>query len=312
MMYKKILIVVFIFLIITGLVLSFKLYKSSDGKYQFIYPRSWHVEEMNTSPYIFHGLVISPKKITNDEVGYNGGGFVQISSETLEKKYNSVDEYIKDLDIAEYNTYFNFQVKGYDLYKIKVKYPNSNNKLDNLSFKLGAYVIQSFFRINNNEKIYTTKGYAYFAKFNVFPKLNFSYPSDWVVNEKGQNNNGAYDNITASKKGYVVVIDQRLMTGAGGCRFKDSPIPPWPARDLTMVEYKEIDSNLGYLRYFKVPLGEFDTPGTPQNTYSFCVKQNENYQVLSIGSVTIETPSTLDNAVFTEALNIVKSIKKVE
>lgn len=153
---------------------------------------------------------------------------------------------------------------------------------------------------NPNTKTATTKEYV--TKGNAvemgFPKLSFSYPPDWMVTEKG-------NDISITKNGYKVNINQDLVAGAGSCQFKDSPLPNGPSADFTMVEYKETDSGFGHLRYFLSPLNNDNS----KNIYVFCMKDGNGYVFPIIGSVGIDTPIILDNTIFTEALIIVKSVK---
>lgn len=116
-----------------------------------------------------------------------------------------------------------------------------------------------------NTKQYLTKGAASIIDF---PKLIFNYPLDWLVNEDA-NFDTSDDEIKISKGFYLVEISQVGIGGPGGCKFKDSPYIPASddySVDLTMVDYKEIDSNLGKLRYFLNPLNTDKT----KNVYTFC------------------------------------------
>lgn len=156
------------------------------------------------------------------------------------------------------------------------------------------------------QKVYTTKGYA--TKID-FPKLTFNYPSDWVVNEDASpgDENGIRDNAVVAKEKYGVSIRQELIAGASWCRFKDSPKPIGPYADLTSVRYTEIDSAFGKLRYFLSPLNEDKT----KNIYVFCEQEGNEYIFPRVGSISIDTPVNQDEAIFQEALTIVKSIKSL-
>lgn len=158
-------------------------------------------------------------------------------------------------------------------------------------------------------KEYTTQGGA--IKID-FPKLSFSYPTGWLVNEDSTQ---GHDNITLTKNGYMIKLNQELRTGAGNCYFKDSPTMTElnsPGTDLQTVSYTEMDSNFGHLRYFRWIADN----GTLENSYGFCERTNQRspsgkdiYSVTSIGYLSLDIPTTQDTTTFVEALNIVKSIK---
>ena len=161
-------------------------------------------------------------------------------------------------------------------------------------------------------KEYITKGNA--SKID-FPKLSFNYLSDWMVTEKARPGDSV-DNTTVTKNGYIVHINQELVTGPGVCYFKDSPTMSElniPGTDLQTVDYTEIDSSFGHLRYFRFPSVD---NGLPTNSYGFCVKDTTNhsvnrdvYIVPALGYVSLDVPSSGNNTIFQEALNVVKSIR---
>ncbi len=162
---------------------------------------------------------------------------------------------------------------------------------------------------SSNLKEYVTKGFLIKADF---PKYKFSYPVGWEVSEDTK----AYlfDNVSISKNGYQIHIDQEIRTGAGACYFNDSPTgyELGPGADLQTVTYVEMNSNIGRLRYFRWLSEE----GVPENSYGFCAKDEVRskelgrnvYGVPSVGFLTMDVPSVQDTAIFQEALNIIKSI----
>lgn len=162
-----------------------------------------------------------------------------------------------------------------------------------------------------NAKKYTTKGYA---KKIGFSKLTFSYPVGWKVTEEASLEK-SFDKIQITKNNYSIHIDQLLLVGGGDCKFNDSPNLPGPSMDLSKVEYKEMDSNFGHLRYFRFP----SESGSPTNSYSFCMKDqkrsvsnNNFYSPPDIGYISLDVPDTQNILIFQEALNIIRSIKKIE
>lgn len=76
-----------------------------------------------------------------------------------------------------------------------------------------------------------------------------------------------------------------------------------------------MDSNIGHLRYFRFP----SENGTPTNYYGFCMKDqkrsttgNDIYRPPDVAYVSLDVPDTQNTLLFQEALNIIKSIKKIE
>ncbi len=183
----------------------------------------------------------------------------------------------------------------------------------------GWYLFTKNKQINQNPKVekkeFITKGAFVNSKAD-FPKLSFIYPSDWQVKEDasfGGKGSLPFEEISITKGLYSVHISQQIIAGGGGgCHFKDSPIsnaPSYgPSLDLTMVNYEETDSFFGRIRYFPDPSNTDKT----RNVYGFCVQGDENkYDFPQIGDVFIKTPPNPDAIIFTEALNIVKSIKPI-
>lgn len=162
-----------------------------------------------------------------------------------------------------------------------------------------------------NVKKYTTKGYA--TKVG-FPKLSFNYFSSWKVVEDASLEHN-FDKIKITKNNFIISIDQLLLVGGGDCRFNDSPNLPGDNTDLRMVTYKEMDSSIGYLRYFRFP----SENGTPTNYYGFCMKDQKRsttgknvYRPPDAAYVSLDVPDTQNILIFQEALNIIKNIRKVE
>ncbi|KKQ91585.1 MAG: hypothetical protein UT17_C0005G0023 [Candidatus Woesebacteria bacterium GW2011_GWB1_39_10] len=147
------------------------------------------------------------------------------------------------------------------------------------------------------EKRYTTKGYATKVGFS---KLTFSYHPGWEVTEDASLEK-SFDKIKVSKNNYVININQELIAGTGTCKFKDSPLFNGPSRDFTQVKFDELDSNLGEMRYFK-----------DVQTYIFCIKSTKEEIGYELSDITIQTPPQVNEKIFTEALDVIKSIKKVE
>lgn len=172
-----------------------------------------------------------------------------------------------------------------------------------MCFSYAAYSLIYLVR-NQTTKTYMTKGYA--TKIG-FPRLIFSYPSDWNVNEDTSMNGDKrqYDNIAITRDNYIVTINQELTAGASICQFDDMLESIGPSVDLSDVTYFEINSSLGNTRYFLNPLNEDKTI----NIYSFCIHEDGLYMFPRSGQITIETPVNKNAAIFEQALNIVRSIK---
>ncbi len=182
----------------------------------------------------------------------------------------------------------------------------------------GWYLLAKNKQINQNPKVekkeFITKGAFVNSKAD-FPKLSFVYPSDWQVKEDanfGDKSSLPFEEISITKMLYSVHISQQILAGGGGnCHFKDSlasDTPQYgPSFDLTMVNYEETDSSFGRIRYFLDPLNTDNI----KNIYSFCVRNENEWFSPGIGDVYIKTPPNPDVIIFTEALNIVKSIKPI-
>ncbi len=193
------------------------------------------------------------------------------------------------------------------------------------NFRINSFIYEDIYKTvrdyfqTTNAKIYTTKGDA--IKLG-FPKVIFNYPAGWTVNEdtnSSDSNKPVLDNVAIVKNNYAIYLSQELVTGAGACYFKDSPTIAElnsPGVDLRTVDYVEIDSNFGHLRYFKWPIQSTATV----NSYGFCEKDIKRsvtmgknvYVVPVVGYLSLNTPTKQDDATFQEALNIVKSMKPLQ
>lgn len=82
--------------LISVIILFIVLFKSIevDGLYSFFYPRLWFVSD--TQGNYFNGLVLSNKKINDDQTEFGRGGFIEISHEDVDGNL-SVESYINDL-----------------------------------------------------------------------------------------------------------------------------------------------------------------------------------------------------------------------
>lgn len=95
-MFKKIVFILLflVSIIVVFLLFNYKTYKQT-GIFELIYPRSWHIKNINEASNVFNGLVISQEKIDNDEASYNKGGFIEISTSPSDIKYNlNISDYI--------------------------------------------------------------------------------------------------------------------------------------------------------------------------------------------------------------------------
>jgi type II secretory pathway pseudopilin PulG len=152
-----------------------------------------------------------------------------------------------------------------------------------------------------NTKQYLTKGAA--SKSD-FPKLSFTYPVSWQVKEDIINTGMPQDDVTISKGQYSVSITQEILSGGSMCSFVNPPLT-----STSVTNYKEMDSNLGRIRYFENPNNDDKTT----KLYYFCVMDNNKiYQDSPVGYISTKTPLNSDATIFAEALDIVKSIKPLQ
>ena len=160
----------------------------------------------------------------------------------------------------------------------------------------------------SSKKTFVSKG----ANKIGFPKISFNYNSGWVAKEEdeqvGNGNTIPFNKLTIVKDDYTIQIDQVLIVGGGACWFKDSPKPGGPAIDLTNVKYKEIKTGFGTARYYLNP----EMNSESQDVYNFCSLNEYEFSLSKVGYISITTPKKLDAKIFNEAIEIVKSIKRIE
>lgn len=142
-------------------------------------------------------------------------------------------------------------------------------------------------------------------------KFSLQYPASWELNattEKDPSGEISSLVVEISKDLYTLHIVQSA-TGSSDCIFNKDKLGSSPYEiDLTEIEYDEVESKLGTLRYFRGWHSDKDR-------FDFCQlvsKETDSYEwKTEIGGIFVTAPQDYDQEEMNAIISIVESIEEV-
>lgn len=132
-----------------------------------------------------------------------------------------------------------------------------------------------------------------------FPSFRISYPATWSLQDSSITE---YNLIEISKGNYLLKLGQSP-TGGSGCIFSDYEMTDGPVADLRDVQFTQIETPVGSMRYFT----------RDNHLYTFCIKNNSGfYSNPGIpAEISFEAPSNPDVSTMKEMESILQTIQIV-